>query len=61
MTCDHWLKTCAAWRPIHRGSQPCGCACPPGRPLNGRPDEVVSALGFSPESARIERTRLIFQ
>ncbi len=45
---------------------------PPGQPAlwmrlsareaaNGRPDEVVSALGFSPESARIERTRLIFQ
>lgn len=27
----------------------------------GRPEEVLSALGIPPESARVERTRLIFQ
>ena len=27
----------------------------------GRPEEVLSALGILPESARVERTRLIFQ
>lgn len=27
----------------------------------GRPEEVLSALGIEPETARVERTRLIFQ
>lgn len=27
----------------------------------GRPDEVLSALGIEPDTARVERTRLIFQ
>lgn len=27
----------------------------------GRPEEVLAALGFEPDAARVERTRLIFQ
>ncbi len=32
-----------------------------GEGTTGRPDEVLAALGYDPNAARVERTELVFR